>query len=342
MTMKHRHTSNRLVVLIESMRNECRGPARFISTAAEVVRQLHLLLEDREGRMNCMGRLYLTETLKFLVARYSSVRASLDICGIMIKGGHVDCSTLDFNVATVYLYINQLEGQAVATEQAWLPTPGWSNNIRPERPQAPTPRSAQRRSQPAAVGRERSWEAMADQWPGPPPLQLSSATSPNVARAEQWRAPDAVDLDGLAVKLGTLEATQAHFVTQLEYMKEQQYASLTVIGELSGVVKGYLQTEQRPATAAASFAPAPVPPQHARSPKRRGTPRGLPQLVISPTDELLPSLPVPEPELELGVMEANFFEYAAQPPNHNSLVTGDTSERLLVFVVKPTSMEMAS
>ena len=217
MTMKHRHTSNRLAVLIESMRNECRGPARFISTAAEVVRQLHLLLEDREGRMNCMGRLYLTETLKFLVARYSSVRASLDICGIMIKGGHVDCSTLDFNVATVYLYINQLEGQAVATEQAWLqlPTPGWSNNIRPERPQAPTPRSAQRRSQPAAVGRERSWEAMADQIVEVEPLVGSlcrssalrepelgsasasaaaaaaacSATSRRRARRSGWRAP---------------------------------------------------------------------------------------------------------------------------------------------------------
>ena len=59
-----------------------------------------------------MGKLYLTETLKFLVARYSSVRACLDICGIVFTAGHVDCSTLDFNVATVHLYIEQLEGQA--------------------------------------------------------------------------------------------------------------------------------------------------------------------------------------------------------------------------------------
>ena len=47
---------------------------RFATTSAEVANQLVLLLQDREGRFNCSGRLHLTDTMKFLVARAPASR----------------------------------------------------------------------------------------------------------------------------------------------------------------------------------------------------------------------------------------------------------------------------
>ena len=319
--MNQRNMSSRMSVLVEAMFVECRGPTRFINTAAEVVRQLRLLLlDDKAGRFNCMGALYLTETLKFLVARYSSVRACLDMCGIVLKAGHVDCSTLDFNVSTVHFYIEQLETRATEAaskqqrrqqqQRAGSPGP-------PPRPAAPTPRSARRLSRPVqSVDNERSCEALADEGTSQQrsypaivgayyqhsSIAQSAPTTDDARLSQQdWTPPGARDLETLAVKL---EAGQKHLVTQLERMREQHVASLATIGELSGAVKSYMtQQGQRKAPTDSNS----MQPPHAR---QRRSSRALPHLSVDTTQQNVVGLPVPEPELELGILEAGFFEQA--------------------------------
>ena len=117
-------------------------------------------------------------------------------------------------------------------------------------------------------------------------------------------------LRSLAVSLGTLEAGQRVFATQLAAMSEQQRESLAAIRELSGAVQTIMD---------------PAPPEMpsavlaTSSEEWAAAPRGGGLTIDTASTDVDAAAADPEPAMELGVLAEGFFDEA--DADHDGFVT---------------------
>ena len=236
-------------------------------------------------------------TVRAPLAGYASVRACLRICGISQRAGHVNCEGPDFNLDSTRRFIEALQAAAVAPDAVAKRKKPAAAAVAAAAAAAPrqhrrTPRarrSANRRSCASA----------------------SAAEQPAAGQAaRRVQAAEPAQLHSLAVSLGTLEAGQRVFATQLAAMSEQQRESLAAIRELSGAVQTIMD---------------PAPPEMpsavlAKSSEEwAAAPRGGGLTIDTASTDVDAAAADPEPAMELGVLAEGFFDEA--DADHDGFVT---------------------